>query len=501
MSNSSLVCHTNISPNKTAPRNHEIDTVTIHCVVGQVSAESLGNWFAKTSTQASSNYGVDKDGRVGMYVEEKDRSWCSSSRDNDNRAITIEVASDTKAPYAVTDAAYAGLIKLLVDICKRNPGIKNLRWVGDKDLIGQVDVQNMTVHRWFKNKSCPGDYLFSRHEDIVRQVNSLLEVDVDEAPTETVDSDVTIWNFFKSKGLNDFAVAGIMGNLDAESGLRSNNLQNSYETSLNHTDASYTKAVDEGTYTNFILDKAGYGLAQWTYHSRKKALLEFAKSAKKSIGDLGMQLDFMWQELQGYKSVMKVLNSASSILEASNAILLQYERPADQSETVQNKRARYGQAFYDKFVKYPDDSSSQEVVVMYRVRKTWKDSGSQIGAFKILANAKNLADKNPGYFVFDEHGNAVYPEVVEEKPVAKTAVPAQSKNASLAGRYRVTASDGLNMRYKPAVLTADNVMAVLPAGAVVQNYGYYTTVAGVRWFYVAYKGKIGYVHSNYLKRT
>lgn len=500
MSNSPLVCHTNISPNKTSPRNHAIDTVTIHCVVGQVSAESLGNWFAKSSTQASSNYGVDKDGRVGMYVEEKDRSWCSSSRSNDNRAITIEVASDTKAPYAVTDKAYAALIKLLADICKRNPGITKLRWVNDKSLIGQVDKQNMTVHRWFANKSCPGDYLFSRHDDIVKKVNALLEVEVDEAPTVNIDSDVTIWNFFKKKGLNDFAVAGIMGNLDAESGLRSNNLQNGYEQSLNHTDASYTKAVDNGTYTNFIVDKAGYGLAQWTYHSRKKALLEYAKLVGKSIGDLDMQLDFMWQELQGYKSVMKVLNNATSVLEASNAILLQYERPADQSEAAQNRRARYGQVFYDKFVDDPDDKPTEQIVVLYRVRKTWKDAGSQLGAFKILANAKNLADKNPGYFVFDEHGNSVYPKVVE-KPVEKKADPAQSKNASLAGRYRVTASDGLNMRYKPAVLTADNVMAVLPAGAVVQNYGYYTNVAGVKWFYIAYKGMVGFVHSGYLKRT
>ena len=499
MSNSSLVCHVNISPNKTSPRDHVIDTVTIHCVCGQVSAESLGNWFSKPSTEASSNYGVDMNGRVGMYVEEKDRSWCTSNRSNDHRAITIEVASDTKPPYAVTDAAYEGLIKLLVDICKRNPGIKKLRWKNDKGLIGEVAVQNMTVHRWFKNKACPGDYLFSRHADIVNRVNSLLQVDTSSAPSAVANADEIIWKFFKSKGLNDFAVAGIMGNLDAESGLRPNNLQNSYEKSLNHTDDSYTKAVDDGTYTDFIVDKAGYGIAQWTYHSRKKALIEYAKKVKKSIGDLGMQLDFMWDELQGYKSVMKTLNGATSVLEASNAVLLDYERPADQSTAVQNRRARYGQSFYDKFVKY-DDSPTDEIVVMYRVRKTWKDSKGQIGAFTILANAKNLVDKNPGYFVFDEHGNAVYPKVVDKAPSSKKAVPAQSKNSALAGRYQVTASSGLNLRYKPAVLDDSAVITAIPTGAVVENYGYYTTVNGVKWLLVAYKGKVGYVHSGYVKK-
>lgn len=173
MSNSSLVDYVKISPNRTSPRNHVIDTITIHCVVGQCSVETLGNIFAPSSRQASSNYGVGTDGKIGMYCEEKDRSWCSSSSSNDNRAITIEVASDTKHPYAVNDKAMAGLIKLLVDICKRN-GIKELKWRADKSLIGQPDKQNMTVHRWFANKSCPGDYLYERHGWIADQVNAQL---------------------------------------------------------------------------------------------------------------------------------------------------------------------------------------------------------------------------------------------------------------------------------------------------------------------------------------
>lgn len=203
MSNSPLVDFTLISPNRTSPRHDEIDTVTIHCVVGQCTVESLGALFANESRAASSNYGVDKDGRIGMYVEEKDRAWCSggcdkngnpirvngiSGADNDHRAITIEVASDTTHPYAVTDAAYEGLIRLLVDICKRNPGIKRLRWRGDKSLVGQTDKQNMTVHRWFAYKACPGDYLYERHSAIAEEVNRRLDAEILKTEDDDMDT-------------------------------------------------------------------------------------------------------------------------------------------------------------------------------------------------------------------------------------------------------------------------------------------------------------------------
>lgn len=174
MSNSPLVSYTKISPNKSSPRDHKIDTVTIHCVVGQCSVETLGNMFAPTSRQASSNYGIGYDGRIGMYVEEKDRSWCSSNAANDNRAITIEVASDTKEPYAVNAKAYAALIDLLVDICKRN-GIKALVWSTNKaDRVNHKNGCNMTVHRDYANKSCPGTYLYERHAQIASEVNKRL---------------------------------------------------------------------------------------------------------------------------------------------------------------------------------------------------------------------------------------------------------------------------------------------------------------------------------------
>lgn len=186
--NSSLVNYTRISPNRgnvvngkrVYGRDHAIDTVSIHCVVGQCTVEALGSIFASASKQASSNYGIGYDGRIGMYVEEKDRSWCTSSRANDNRAVTIEVASDTKHPYRVNDAAYKSLIKLLADICRRN-GIKKLVWSTDKnDRINHRNGCNMTVHRDFANKACPGDYLYNLHGQIATEVNKILSQEDDD---------------------------------------------------------------------------------------------------------------------------------------------------------------------------------------------------------------------------------------------------------------------------------------------------------------------------------
>lgn len=177
MSNSPLVTYTKISPNRTSPRNHKIDTISIHCAVGQFTAKELLNLSrfvqADSKNGASCNYAIGHDGSIGLGVEEKDRSWCTSSRTNDHRAITIEVASEKTHPYKVTDKAYKSLIKLLADICERN-NIKDLKWKGDKSLIGQVSKQNMTVHRWFANKACPGDYLYNRHEKIACEVNEIL---------------------------------------------------------------------------------------------------------------------------------------------------------------------------------------------------------------------------------------------------------------------------------------------------------------------------------------
>ena len=168
-------------------------------------------------------------------------------------------------------------------------------------------------------------------------------------PAPSAENDAIIWGFLSGKGLNGYAVAGLMGNLFAESGLIPTNLQNTYEKSLGMTDAQYTAGVDDGSYTNFIRDSAGYGLAQWTFWSRKEALLNFVKAAGTSIGDMFTQLEFLWKELQGYTAMMNVLLKATSVRQASDVVLLQFERPADQSEAVQVKRASYGQTYYDKY--------------------------------------------------------------------------------------------------------------------------------------------------------
>lgn len=268
--NSKMVAYTKLSPNHSGQRTHSIDRITPHCVVGQCTAEGLGDWFAKSSTQASSNYGIDKNGRIGLYVEEKNRSWCSSSNANDQRAVTIECASDTKEPYWMNDKVYASLIKLCVDICQRN-GKKKLLWFANKDktlnYAPKSDEMVLTVHRWFANKSCPGDWLYARLGDLATKVTA---------------------------------------------------------------------------------------------------------------------------ELSGGAS---------------------------------------------------DAGDKKPVTQMYRVRKSWSDAKSQIGAYKVLDNAKKKVDENAGYKVFDASGNVIYPAAAKPAPA-----PAPSKDTS----YKVQVSiPNLNIRKGP----------------------------------------------------
>lgn len=175
--NSSMVSYTKLSPNHSGQRTHSIDRITPHCVVGQLSAESICGCFTSTLRQASCNYGIGTDGRVSLCVEEKNRSWCSSSNANDQRAVTIECASDMKEPYAMNNAVYSTLIKLCTDICKRN-GKKKLLWFADKDktlnYVPKSDEMVLTVHRWFANKSCPGNWLYAKLGDLANEVTASL---------------------------------------------------------------------------------------------------------------------------------------------------------------------------------------------------------------------------------------------------------------------------------------------------------------------------------------
>lgn len=189
MTYSNLATYYRLSPNRSIRRSSVIDYVVIHCYVGQVTARRGVDGFANPEAAASSNYLIGYDGSIGCSVPEEYRAWTTggtdaagipirvngiSGADIDHRGITIEVASDTSAPYAITEAAYKALINLLVDICKRN-GIKSLKWKGDKSLVGKPYEQNLAVHRWFARKSCPGDYIYERLGDIAEEVNQKME--------------------------------------------------------------------------------------------------------------------------------------------------------------------------------------------------------------------------------------------------------------------------------------------------------------------------------------
>lgn len=269
------------------------------------------------------------------------------------------------------------------------------------------------------------------------------------ASTGSTADEKAMWSYLFSKIGNEFGVAGLLGNLYAESALRSDNLQNSYEGKLGHTDASYTAAVDSEKYGNFVRDAAGYGLCQWAYWSRKEALLAFAKAQKRSIGDWRMQLDFLMKELsESYTGVLKVLKAATSVKQASDVVLTQFERPADQSTAAKNRRANFGQRFYNAY-----------------------------GSSK-ATTAKPTA-----------------------KPIGKVKVDyAQKFDKSIAGSYKVTATSGLHIR--AGANTSKTSLDVLPCGTMVRNYGYYSMATnGVRWLYVqTADGMVGFCSANWLKK-
>ena len=369
--NSPLVTYTNISSNKTSPRNKPIDRITIHCIVGQWTAKQGCDYFASTTRQASCNYIAGKDGSIGLCVEEKDRSWCSSSAANDHRAVTIETASDTTHPYKVTDEAFNALLDLCTDICKRN-GKTKLLWFADKETtLNYTPASNemvMTVHRWFANKACPGDYLYSRHGEIAETVTARLQGESGGTVTGSTNAEY-VWNYFLDKLGNKYGVAGLMGNLEAESGMHPDRLQGDIPYSSKSQE--YTANVDNGIVSEYDFvhngqGGGGYGLAQWTYYTRKQALYDLYKSGGySSIGSIELACDYLWHELQNdFPGVLSVLQNATSIREASDKVLHDFDAPADQSESVEKVRESNGQYYYNLFANgtgdggdsTPDDS-------------------------------------------------------------------------------------------------------------------------------------------------
>lgn len=198
--NSSLAKYTSLSPNHSGQRTRSIDRITPHCVVGQLTAEGICACFPK-GREASCNYGIGKDGKIALCVEEKNRSWCSSSAENDQRAVTIECASDSTAPYAFNTAVYNALIELCVDICKRN-GKNKLLWLGDKtktlNYAPKSGEMVLTVHRWFANKSCPGDWMYSRMGDLATTVTKRLSGVSGGGSTTTTPTGKTLYRVRKS---------------------------------------------------------------------------------------------------------------------------------------------------------------------------------------------------------------------------------------------------------------------------------------------------------------
>lgn len=205
-----------------------------------------------------------------------------------------------------------------------------------------------------------------------------------------------MWNFFKTKGLNDYACAGILGNAFAESGLNPKNLEDTYQRRFSMSDEAYTNAVDSGTYNNFVYDCAGYGIFQFTFWSLKKGVLDYARKTNRSIGDLTMQLEYTWLEFEkSYPGMLKILKNATSVKEASNAVLLQFERPADQSVSVQNKRASYGQTYYDKYAGKTSDVNTINTSSTFVMRTTKPEAGNKYYITKANGGWSNAIKGSP----------------------------------------------------------------------------------------------------------
>ena len=414
--NSKLVAYTKLSPNHSGQRTHSIDRITPHCVVGQCTAEGLGDWFARTSTQASSNYGIDRDGRVGLYVEEKNRSWCSSSNANDQRAVTIECASDTSEPYAFRDAVYQKLVTLCVDICRRN-GKDKLIWFGDKDktldYTPKPGEMVLTVHRWFANKSCPGNWMYARMGDLAQRVTAQLgngapdnspakgtqasslkelsEADAIRKVSALFTADQKKSGILASVSLAQFILESGYGkselaqNANNVFGMKKSLSGNTWGGSSWDGKSVYTKKTKEqnsdGSYVTVTADFRKYPCIEDSIADHSAYLLGAVNGSKPRYAGLKGCTDYK-KAVQiikdgGYATSLTYVQKLCSIIERWE--LTQY-----------------------------DAVPGESTVEWYRVRKAWADSKSQKGAFKVLSNAKECADENPGYSVFDNNGKAVY---------------------------------------------------------------------------------------------
>lgn len=426
--NSPLVAFTLLSPNHSGQRNHKIDRISPHCVVGQCTAEGLGDWFHRPSTQASSNYGIDKNGRVGLYVEEKNRSWCTSNNENDQRAVTIECASGKVEPYAMNEVVYDRLIDLCVDICQRNG--KKLLWFGDKrkslSYQPKEDEMLITVHRWFANKSCPGNWLYARLGDLAAKVTARLS----GGESEAIPSGMQAREFQNLTEVQVIAKVGALFTADQ----KKSGILASISMAQFILESGYGKSeLAQGANNCFGMKKSlsgnTWGGSTWDGSS------VYTKKTQEQNADgsyVTITADF-----RRYSCVEdSIADHSAYLLGAKNGSKLRYEGLKGctdykkAAQIIKNGGYATSLTYVDKLcsiierwklTQYDVAGEASDVVKYYRVRKTWDDAKSQLGAYTILANAKAMADKNPGYEVYDWNGKQVYPEVAAG--VNKTDTP------------------------------------------------------------------------------
>ncbi len=426
--NSSLVVYKKLSPNHSGQRTHSIDRITPHCVVGQCTAEGLGEWFEKQSTQASSNYGIDRDGRVALYVEEKNRSWCTSSNANDQRAITIECASDTTEPYAFRNVVYQTLIKLCIDICKRN-GKNKLIWFGDKDKTLNYSPKNgemvLTVHRWFANKSCPGNWMYARMGDLAEKVTKALQGSADSGGGSAAKG--TQASVLKNLSEAD-AIKKVGALFTADQ--KKSGILASVSLAQFILESGYGKSVLAQNANNIFGMKCSRSGNTWS-GSSWDGKSKYTKKTQEQNSDGSMVT--ITADFRKYSCIEdSIADHSAYLLGAKNGSKLRYaglKGCTDYKKAVQIiKDGGYATSltYVEKLIsiierwnltQYDAKDNGGEVIRWYRVRKSWADAKSQKGAYKILDNAKKCADQNPGYKVFDVDGKVVYEPKAAEPAV------------------------------------------------------------------------------------
>ena len=373
-----------------------IKYIVIHYVGALGGAKANCQYYAGQYIGASAHFFVGFEGEIWQAVETEDIAWhCGASsykhaecRNSNSIGIELCVRKRNTASMGATDKDW------YFEDATVEAAVALTRYLMEKY---NVPASHVIRHYDVTGKICPNPYVYNTTAHTWDEFKKKISGAAVTAGgmVQNGNTEKAIWDYLAGKGLNACAVAGLMGNLYAESGLNSCNLQNSYNKKLNISDADYTAVVDAGAYPDFVTDKAGYGLVQWTYWSRKKALLDYAKAAGTSIGDLNMQLAFMWQELQGYKAVMTVLNSAASVREASDIVLHKYEQPGDQSVAVEEKRAASGQTFFDRFT---GSSVSPFPIVPFLVRVVIPDLNIRTSPGS--ADNSNLSGKYTGIGTF-----------------------------------------------------------------------------------------------------